>query len=266
MQWLDPRDLVDAHLWHESVPGLWAGIDEAGRGPLAGPVVAACVVLPPEPLPACLDCLNDSKKISEEVRPRLAVSIREVALGWGVGVVSHEEIDSINVLQATFKAMKIAYDQMNLDVDCVFVDGNQLPDLPCMTHSIIKGDSKVASIAAASVLAKVERDRLMIKADEVYPEYGFRWHKGYGTTMHREALSLLGACPIHRQSFITRLELLSLGEQERGVLSEILRILRSMESCEQRHTFSLEATTKIPSAGHRLLQQHLHCLAKEKGR
>lgn len=263
MQWLAPRDLVETHLWHDAVPNVWAGIDEAGRGPLAGPVVAACVVLPPEPLPSCLKFLNDSKKLSEDIRPKLAEAIREVALGWGVGIVSHQEIDRINILQATFKAMRIAYDQMELDIDCAFVDGNQLPQLPCKMHSIVKGDSKVAAIAAASVLAKVQRDQLMLEADEVYPEYGFRWHKGYGTAMHREALRLFGASPIHRQSFITRIEQLMISDEERVALSERLHRLRSAQSFKQGGITSMEGLETSHPLGVKFLEQYLRCIVKE---
>jgi ribonuclease HII len=179
--------------------GLICGIDEAGRGPLAGPVVAGAVILPP-------DCrilyLNDSKKLSEKRREELFDEIQDKAIAWGIGMASPARIDEINILQATYEAMRDAIaalgqtPQMLLN-DAVRIPGVEIPQLP-----IIKGDAKSLSIAAASVLAKVTRDRLMKEYDKVMPEYGFASHKGYGSAAHIEALQKYGPSPIHRRSFI----------------------------------------------------------------
>ncbi len=175
-----------------------AGIDEAGRGPLAGPVVAACVILPPE---CCLPGLNDSKKIKEEERNRLAVLIKEQAIAWAVGLVDQQEIDRINILQATKQAMLTAIHNMDPQPDYLLIDALELDtDIP--QEGIIHGDAKSASIAAASIIAKTYRDALMVQMDLLYPEYGFKEHKGYGTARHYEALRLYGLCPLHRRSFL----------------------------------------------------------------
>ena len=183
--------------------GLVCGIDEAGRGPLAGPVVAGAVILP-------ADCrilyLNDSKKLSEKRREELFLEIKEKAVSWAVGIASPEEIDEINILQATYRAMRQAVGQLNPAPGVLLNDAVTIPELPeSLTQvPIIKGDAKSVSIAAASILAKVTRDHMMIEDDKIYPEYGFARHKGYGTAVHISALKEYGPCPIHRRSFITR--------------------------------------------------------------
>lgn len=183
--------------------GLVCGIDEAGRGPLAGPVVAGAVILPK-------DCqilyLNDSKKLSEKRREELFLEIKEKAVSWAVGIASPEEIDEINILQATYQAMRQAVGQLEPAPGVLLNDAVTIPKLPeSLTQvPIIKGDAKSVSIAAASILAKVTRDHMMIEYDKIYPEYGFARHKGYGTAVHIGALKEYGPCPIHRRSFITR--------------------------------------------------------------
>lgn len=177
------------------------GVDEAGRGPLAGPVCAAAVILPEHlEIPG----LNDSKKLSDKRRRELFPAIKEQALAYGIGFASQEEIDEINILQATFLAMKRALDQLQVRPDLALIDGNRQTDfgLPCKT--VIKGDSLSASIAAASVLAKVSRDDVMLQLAEQYPGYGFEIHKGYGTKAHYAALEALGPSPIHRKSFLKK--------------------------------------------------------------
>lgn len=178
------------------------GVDEAGRGPLAGPVCAAAVILPPE---LEIEGLNDSKKLTEKKREALYDIIVEKALAYGIAFASEAEIDEINILQATFLAMQRAVEQLSIKPDLVLVDGNREPalgDLPVKT--IIKGDSRSANIAAASILAKVTRDRLMLELDARYPQYGFALHKGYGTLAHHAALREHGACPVHRQTFLRK--------------------------------------------------------------
>ena len=183
--------------------GLVCGIDEAGRGPLAGPVVAGAVILP-------ADCrilyLNDSKKLSEKRREELFLEIKEKAVSWAVGIASPEEIDEINILQATYRAMRQAVGQLNPAPGVLLNDAVTIPELPeSLTQvPIIKGDAKSVSIAAASILAKVTRDHMLIEYEKIYPEYGFARHKGYGTAVHISALKEYGPCPIHRRSFITR--------------------------------------------------------------
>lgn len=180
---------------------LICGVDEAGRGPLAGPVCAAAVILPEHlEIPG----LNDSKKLSDKRRRELFPIIQESALAYGIGFASPEEIDEINILQATFLAMRRALAQLTVKPDLALIDGNRETDfgVPCKT--IIKGDSLSANIAAASVLAKVSRDDLMLKAAEAYPGYGFDIHKGYGTKAHYAALELLGPCAIHRKTFLKK--------------------------------------------------------------
>jgi ribonuclease HII len=178
------------------------GIDEAGRGPLAGPVFAAAVVLPPGLL---IDGLDDSKKLSPQKREELFGVIEAKAVACGIGFATETEIDEINILQATFLAMKRAYLALGTECDLALVDGNRMPELGLDTQTIIKGDSLSASIAAASVLAKVSRDRLMREIDAVYPEYGFARHKGYGTALHIELLKKYGPCPVHRKTFLKKI-------------------------------------------------------------
>lgn len=173
------------------------GIDEAGRGPWAGPVVAAAVILPTKKRPKGL---ADSKQLSAEAREELALAIRACA-AVSVGLASPEEIDQINILQATYLAMRRAFDGLPERPVAALIDGNSAPELPCAIEMIIDGDAYVASISAASIIAKVERDRMMIEFCAQYPGYSFSKHKGYGTPEHQRALTELGPCPIHRRSF-----------------------------------------------------------------
>ncbi len=178
------------------------GIDEAGRGPLAGPVFAAAVILPQ----GCdLEGLNDSKKLTEKKREVLFPLIQEKALAWCVASADEKEIDTINILQATFLAMRRAYAGLGVHADAALVDGNQDPKLEVPSFPIIKGDGKSASIAAASILAKVSRDHYMSALDEKYPQYGFAKHKGYGTKLHYEMLEKYGVSPVHRRTFLKKL-------------------------------------------------------------
>lgn len=181
-----------------SSPGLLCGVDEAGRGPLCGPVVAAAVILDPA---RPISGLADSKKLSEKRRDALALEIREKALAWCIAEASVEEIDRLNILQATLLAMRRAVDGLRLRPGLVLVDGNRLPVLPMPAEAIVKGDAKVAAISAASILAKVTRDRWCAELHAQYPMYGFAGHKGYGTAEHLAALQAHGACPQHRRSF-----------------------------------------------------------------
>lgn len=177
------------------------GIDEAGRGPLAGPVCAAAVILPRElEIPG----LNDSKKLTDKKRRELYDVIVEQAVSYGIAFANEQEIDEINILQATFLAMERAAAQLTVKPDLALVDGNREPHLDIPVKTVVKGDSLSASIAAASILAKVTRDRLMEELDGTYPAYGFAVHKGYGTKKHYEALREFGPCPIHRQSFLKK--------------------------------------------------------------
>ena len=178
------------------------GIDEAGRGPLAGPVCAAAVLLP-EGL--VIDGLNDSKKLSEKKRELLFPVIEENALAFGIGFADEKEIDEINILQATFLAMRRASDAMQRRCDYVLVDGNRMPPMPVPGETVVKGDAKSPSIAAASILAKVSRDRVMLEYAKQYPEYQFEKHKGYGTKAHVEALRAFGPSPIHRRTFLKKI-------------------------------------------------------------
>jgi ribonuclease HII len=180
--------------------GLWvAGVDEVGRGPLAGPVVAAAVILDPT---APVDGLRDSKLLTFRQRRRLSREIRVHALAWAVGRVGPRRIDNVNVLQATWYAMRAALGRLRIPPGLVLVDGHlRIPGVACTQRAIIGGDRRSASVAAASILAKVARDMFMLRADRRYPEYGFRRHKGYATVDHREALARLGPCPLHRRSF-----------------------------------------------------------------
>ena len=176
------------------------GIDEAGRGPLAGPVVAAACILPK-------DCeilfLNDSKKLTERRREALFKEIKEKAISYGIGIVSEKDIDELNILQATYKAMRIAVSQLSVKPDILLNDAVRIPELDFRQVPIVKGDAKSVSIAAASVLAKVTRDHMMMEYDEQYPEYGFAKHKGYGTKQHTDAIKEYGPCEIHRRAFFT---------------------------------------------------------------
>ena len=178
---------------------LIAGVDEAGRGPLAGPVVAAACILPKG---ALFENLNDSKKLSAQQREKLYVQITSHPdLIYGVGIIDVETIDRINILQATFLAMQRAVESLKIAPDYILIDGNQLPHFKIPTESLVAGDALSVSIAAASILAKVTRDRIMLEFDGKYPKYGFKRHKGYATTQHVEAIKAHGPCPIHRRSF-----------------------------------------------------------------
>ena len=177
------------------------GVDEAGRGPLAGPVCASAVILPQGlEIPG----LNDSKKLTDKKRRELFPVIQEKAIAYGIGLASHEEIDEINILQATFLAMERALDQIRNQVDFALIDGNREKDFGLPVMSVVKGDSLSANIAAASVLAKVTRDDIMETYAKEYPQYGFAVHKGYGTKAHYQALTEFGPSPIHRMTFLKK--------------------------------------------------------------
>ena len=180
---------------------LICGVDEAGRGPLAGPVCAAAVILPRD---AEIPGLNDSKKLSDKKRRELFPIIKEKAICYGIGLASHEEIDEINILQATYLAMERALAQLVVTPQQVLIDGNRTKDFGLPVKTVVHGDSLSMSIAAASVLAKVTRDDLMLEMAKEYPQYGFEIHKGYGTKAHYEALRTFGVCPIHRNSFLKK--------------------------------------------------------------
>ena len=177
------------------------GVDEAGRGPLAGPVCAAAVILPEH---LQIPGLTDSKKLTDKKRRELFPIIQEQAIAYGIGLASESEIDEINILQATFLAMRRALDQLSVRPEIALIDGNRETDFGLPVKTVVKGDSLSANIAAASILAKVTRDNLMVELAEKYPEYGFEIHKGYGTKAHYEALGTYGPCPIHRRSFLKK--------------------------------------------------------------
>ena len=178
------------------------GVDEAGRGPLAGPVCAGAVILPKE---LCIPGLDDSKKLSDKKRRALYDVICEKALCWGVGLASVEEIEEHNILGATFMAMNRAVDDLNTEPDFCLVDGNNVSGIHRKCQCVIGGDGRSANIAAASIIAKVTRDRLMEKYADKYPQYAFEKHKGYGTKLHYERLREFGPCPIHRMSFLKKM-------------------------------------------------------------
>ncbi|HZJ41295.1 MAG TPA: ribonuclease HII [Candidatus Saccharimonadales bacterium] len=183
---------------------LLGGLDEAGRGPLAGPVVAACVVIGPDFKiePGDLELVTDSKKLSAKKREIIFKAIREKVLAVEIGVVDHEDIDKINILQASFLAMRRAIKKLKVDPDYILLDGGfKIPKLIKPQTAIIKGDTKVWVIAAASIIAKVSRDWIMTEMDKEYPEYLFAKHKGYGTKEHLAMIAKHGPCPIHRRSF-----------------------------------------------------------------
>ena len=178
------------------------GVDEAGRGPLAGPVCAAAVILPEGVI---IDGVNDSKKLSEKKRESLFDVIREQALSYSIAYATVDEIEEINILNATMLAMRRAIDGLDMKADYAMIDGNKIPPIDIDAVCIVKGDAKSMSIACASILAKVSRDRLLYKYAEEYPMYGFDKHKGYGTKVHREAILKYGPCPYHRKSFLKKL-------------------------------------------------------------
>lgn len=180
------------------VEGLVAGVDEVGRGPLAGPVVAAAVILDPQ---RPIEGLMDSKMLTEKKREKLSAIIKQQALAWSLGRAEVEEIDRINILQASLLAMQRAVEGLATQPEMALVDGNKLPDLECPAEAIVKGDSKVPAISAASIIAKVARDNEMLELDAQYPGYGLAKHKGYPTKRHLQALEELGVSPIHRVSY-----------------------------------------------------------------
>ncbi len=177
---------------------LTAGVDEVGRGPLAGPVVTAAVILDPE---YSIVGLNDSKKLTEKKRQMLSTEIKQHALAWSIGRAEVDEIDQLNILQATLLAMRRALDKLSIRPNRVLIDGNRCPDAPYDMQAIVGGDGLVPEISAASILAKVTRDAEMAEVHDLYPEYGFIRHKGYPTSEHLSALKQYGVLPIHRQSF-----------------------------------------------------------------
>ena len=187
----------EARAWKTGVARL-AGIDEAGRGPLAGPVVAAAVIIGPE---RRIKGLADSKLLTAEQREALFYVISERAVAVGIGIVDHQTIDRINILQATRLAMTEAVARLAVEPDLVITDFVALRDLTCPQRNLVDGDARCASVAAASIIAKVTRDRLMLEADRTFPEYGFARHKGYGTPEHLAALDRWGPCPLHRRTF-----------------------------------------------------------------
>lgn len=200
---------IENELYQKGIQSI-AGIDEAGRGPLAGPVVVACVIMPKDSM---IEGVNDSKKVSEKKREKLYEQIIEKAVAYGVGIISQEEIDRINILNATKEGLTLAIKEMENDLkdknrniekpDIILVDALTKIDTDHIPYkSIIKGDAKSYSIAAASIIAKVTRDRIMRQWDEVYPVYGFAKHKGYGTANHINAIKEYGLCPLHRHSFV----------------------------------------------------------------
>lgn len=194
-------------LWHYENEALAqgftpvCGVDEAGRGPLAGPVCAAAVILPPQ---LQIEGLNDSKKLTDKKRRELYDVITREAVSYGIAFATETEIDEYNILQATFLAMERALAQLQTRPALALIDGNRSRDFGLPVQTIVKGDSLSASIAAASILAKVTRDRLMEQYDAQYPQYGFAVHKGYGTKRHYDALRAYGACPLHRQTFLKK--------------------------------------------------------------
>ena len=175
------------------------GIDEVGRGPLAGPVVTACVIMPKD---IRIPYVNDSKKVSEKRREALYDIIMEKAIAVGIGMSSQERIDEINILQATYEAMRKAINNLKIKPDILLNDAVNIPEVDIPQVPIIKGDAKSFTIACASIIAKVTRDRMMVELDKEYPEYGFAKHKGYGTKAHTDAIRQFGPCPLHRKTFI----------------------------------------------------------------
>lgn len=199
------NDIVDMweieHGFLEKGVQVICGVDEAGRGPLAGPVCAAAVILPPD---LEIEGLNDSKKLTDKRRRELFPVICEKAIAYGIALVDEKTIDEINILQATYLAMERAIQQLSVTPDLALIDGNRARDFGVPVVTVVKGDSRSANIAAASVLAKVTRDDYMDRMAEEYPEYGFEVHKGYGTKRHYEALREHGASPIHRMTFLRK--------------------------------------------------------------
>ncbi len=197
MNWLEFEEAARSRGYH-----YICGVDEAGRGPLAGPVCAAAVILPENTI---IDGVNDSKKLTEKKREALFDVITEKAVSYCVAYASVEEIEALNILNATMLAMKRAVEGLELPADYAMIDGNKLPDLSIDAEWIVKGDARSMSIASASILAKVSRDRLMYEYAKEYPQYSFEKHKGYGTKIHQEAILKYGPCPCHRMSFLGKL-------------------------------------------------------------
>lgn len=199
MDQINMWEIEDSHF--ENGIQIICGVDEAGRGPLAGPVCAAAVILPPH---ADIPGLNDSKKLSDKRRRELFPVIKETAVAYGIGIATHEEIDEINILQATYLAMERAIQALSVKPELALIDGNRARDFGIPVETVVKGDSRSASIAAASILAKVTRDDMMLELADTYPQYGFEIHKGYGTKAHYAALDEHGISPIHRMSFLKK--------------------------------------------------------------
>ena len=197
MNWLEFEDAAKARGYQHI-----CGVDEAGRGPLAGPVCAAAVILPENTI---IEGVNDSKKLSEKKREALFDVIKNTAVAYCVAYASVEEIEELNILNATMLAMKRAVEGLEVPADYAMIDGNRLPDLSIDAEYIIKGDARSMSIASASILAKVSRDRLMYEYAKEYPQYAFDKHKGYGTKVHKAALLEYGPCPYHRMSFLRKI-------------------------------------------------------------
>lgn len=187
---------------HKNGYAVVCGVDEAGRGPLAGPVFAAAVILPEN---YSHEILNDSKKLSEKKRDLVYDDIIRDAVAYSVGIATEKEIDDINILNATFLAMKRAVDGLSIKPDLAYIDGNRYPNTGVKEVTIVKGDSKCMSVAAASIIAKVSRDRFMLGVAEQYPEYEFPKHKGYGTKLHYELIEKYGVSPVHRRSFLKKI-------------------------------------------------------------
>ncbi len=230
--------------------GLWsagydliAGIDEVGRGPLAGPVVAAAVILPKE---CKIEGVNDSKKLSQKKREELYDIILEKAVSYGIGVVSHERIDEINILQATYEAMREALSQLKPKADYILADAVTIPMVSTPQRGIVKGDAKSMSIGAASIVAKVYRDRLMEAYDEVYPGYGFASNKGYGAAEHLEGIQKLGITPIHRKTFLKKLM-----PQEGD------------NTTDKGHRGEALAAKQMEKLGYEILERNFHALKAE---
>lgn len=192
--------LIEESLYDDGYEYI-CGVDEAGRGPLCGPVVAAAVILPKH---GCIEGVNDSKKISEKKREKLYDDIMKEAIAVGIGISDVDVIEKVNILNATKIAMKKAIESLSIKPDYVLIDGNQKIDIDILQETVVSGDAKSESIASASIIAKVTRDRMLRKFDEMYPEYGFAKHKGYGTKAHIEAIKKYGLTPIHRKSFCTK--------------------------------------------------------------
>lgn len=191
---------IEEEIYNKEDVKYICGIDEAGRGPLAGPVVVASVIMPKDSM---IEGVNDSKKVSEKKREKLYEEITNTAIAWGVGIIDQREIDEINILNATKKGLTNSLKELEIKPDLILVDAlTNIDTLGIPYRSIIKGDAKSYSIAAASIIAKVTRDRIMRQWDELYPEYSFEKHKGYGTKMHIDAIKEYGPCPLHRKSFI----------------------------------------------------------------